>query len=264
MLAQITNLPPDTAADIARVFTDFGLHIAAGSIVLALLCIRAIAGYVTNFTMKNSTAETTGVLGRTIAHISGHSLPSQPIVQDTGEAVVPSNPPQASIPADKQATTIKVAVITLFVAGLALSVVSCGGGKLASGGLYAPSAYVVTISPTGVLSTNLVATSQPDLAFYAVDASFDLAESSLDAAFKIELNNRAMLFKLSPSIKHTLDQIRPVAWKVIKDYSAARTAYAALPTPTGLSNLQSSLSKISALSAAAVAATTSQLNSTNQ
>jgi hypothetical protein len=99
MLAQITNLPPDTVGDIAKVFHDFGVTVSASTIIIMILAIKATAGWIRNFALKNKTAETSGVIERAVAHIAGNSLPSQPIVQATGQAVVPENPPQVVIPA---------------------------------------------------------------------------------------------------------------------------------------------------------------------
>ena len=95
MIAQIivTNLPDTTAMDIAKVFGDFHITMSVGTIALALVCIKAIAGYIRNFALKDQTKESTGVIGRTIAHLAGSSLPSQPIVQDTKEPVVSTDKP---------------------------------------------------------------------------------------------------------------------------------------------------------------------------
>lgn len=71
----ITNLPPDTAADIARVFHDFGLSVSMSTIAIGLLVLKAAAGYIRNFALTNKTADDTNVVGRAIAHIAGSSLP---------------------------------------------------------------------------------------------------------------------------------------------------------------------------------------------
>lgn len=95
MLAQIlvTNLPDTTAMDIAKVFGDFHITMSVGTIALVLVCVKAVAGYLRNFALKNQTKESTGIIGRTIAHLAGNSLPSQPIVLDTKEPVVPTDKP---------------------------------------------------------------------------------------------------------------------------------------------------------------------------
>jgi hypothetical protein len=95
MIAQVivTNLPDTTATDIAKVFSDFHVNVSMSSIVLGLICIKAAAGYIRNFALKNQTEESTGIIGRAIAHLAGNSLPSQPIVLDTKEPVVPKENP---------------------------------------------------------------------------------------------------------------------------------------------------------------------------
>lgn len=94
ILAQITNAVPNTtAADIAKVFSDFHVAVSVSSIALALVFMKACAGYVRNFVLKDQTKESTGGIGRFIAHLAGNSLPSQPIVMDTKEPVVPTDKP---------------------------------------------------------------------------------------------------------------------------------------------------------------------------
>lgn len=94
----------------------------------------------------------------------------------------------------------------------------------------------------------------PDKAFYATEASFDLAYAVVDAAFKFERDNRQMLWELSPSIKHGLDAIRPNASQIVVTYAKARAAYLKNPTPNGLSTLQTVLSQMQQLAQAAQAA----------
>ncbi|HEV2207322.1 MAG TPA: hypothetical protein VG167_00990 [Verrucomicrobiae bacterium] len=117
----------------------------------------------------------------------------------------------------------------------------CGKATLEQGGAYAP-------------MTNGVPAAQPDLAFYQVDAAYDLAYSTVDAAFLFERQNRAMLWSVAPEIKKALDQVRPEALKVRDDYAAAREAYLSNPTPAGLSSLGTALAKVKQI-AATVAAT---------
>jgi hypothetical protein len=80
--------------------------------------------------------------------------------------------------------------------------------------------------------------------------------------FRFERDNRDNLWKLSPDIKHTLDKIRPDAAQAVQTYAAARKAYIANPTPTGLSMLNTILAKVQQVSAAAAAAVTSLQTST--
>jgi len=113
---------------------------------------------------------------------------------------------------------------------------------LAPGGAYAP------------VDANGNPIQAPDMVFYNIDAAYDLAYSTVDAAFRFERDNRTLLWKVSPQIKHTLDSIRPQAVSANADYLRARAAYMANPTPAGLTALQTVLSKISQLATAAAAA----------
>ena len=117
--------------------------------------------------------------------------------------------------------------------------------KLASGGAYAPTAADGTAAP--------------DLVFYQTDSAFDLVHAVFDFAFKAERENRAYLWKLSPNIKHTLDKLRPDALKVVADYTIAREAYQANPSPPGLSTLQGLLARAKQISAAVSAVLPSTL-----
>ena len=114
--------------------------------------------------------------------------------------------------------------------------------SLQSGGAYAPT------------NSAGVATVQPDLQFYQVDAAYDLAYSVIDAAFKFERDNRNYLWQLSPTIKHTLDEIRPQAVMANAQYLTARAKYLSNPVPTGLSELQTILAKVQQLTTTASAA----------
>lgn len=118
---------------------------------------------------------------------------------------------------------------------------ACKTPQLETGGAYNPA----TTNATGVV------TSQPDMVYFMADAAFDTAYSTLDGAFKFERDNRALLWKLSPDIKHTLDRIRPTALEIATKYAAAREAYIANPTPGGLTTLQLWLSRIQKVSAMA-------------
>lgn len=144
--------------------------------------------------------------------------------------------------------------IALVIACLILPVLTGCKTRLAQGGAYAPGTTTITTDLNGVTSTNFVATAAPDKAFYLVDADYDLAYATLDAAFTFEKENRDALWKVSPEIKHTLDSIRPQAWIVNLQWAAARKVYAANPIPAGLSNLQTYLAQIKNLATAAQAA----------
>lgn len=90
----------------------------------------------------------------------------------------------------------------------------------------------------------------PDKAFYGVDATFDLAEGIVDGALKFERDNRLLLWRLSPDIKHSLDKLRPEFVNIVKQWGTARKAYMANPTPAGLSTLQTILGQMQQVSQA--------------
>jgi hypothetical protein len=148
----------------------------------------------------------------------------------------------------------KTAAALLIVTAISLAAfTACKTPKLAAGGAY-------TSPITNTVGTNIVITSQSDLALYTADASFDLAYTTINSVFLIERNNRDYFWKLSPQIKRTVDKIRPIAQQVVNDYSAARTAYLANTTPAGLSGIQAILAKLQQLVFAATAAVGQQTN----
>lgn len=125
----------------------------------------------------------------------------------------------------------------LFLAFLLLAMPLVFGckGTLQSGGAYAPT------------DASGQPTQAPDMAFFVADAAYQVAYNTIDAAFTFERNNRATLFKISPQIKHTLDDIRPNLVTANNDYLLAREAYKSNPTPANLSTLQTVLAKIQQL-----------------
>ena len=130
-----------------------------------------------------------------------------------------------------------------------IALVACLGlsackSTLEPGGAYAPT---TTNAVTGVIT----ATQAPDMAFYNIDSAYLLAYSTANAAFDFERNNRAMLWKISPQIKHTLDTIRPQAVAANMRYLAARASYLANPVPAGLTQLQTILAEIGSIASAA-------------
>ena len=150
-------------------------------------------------------------------------------------------------------TTTGAAALLVF--GLLIApVVSGCQGSLQPGGAYAPGTTSVTVTASGASVTNFVATAAPDYPFFEVDASFDFAYSAVNAIFDFERDNRAMLYGISPTIKHTLDGFRPQAVSIRNDYIKARIAYMANPLPPNMSALQDALSRIKALATAAQAA----------
>lgn len=122
--------------------------------------------------------------------------------------------------------------LILLIASLTLCV-GCKA-RLEPGGAYAP-------IPAD--STN----AQPDMAFYAVDSAFELADKSIDFIFKFEADNRDLLWTISPDIKHGLDAIRPTAVQIRHEYIAARIVYKAQPTPANLDGVQRVLAKLQQL-----------------
>ena len=143
----------------------------------------------------------------------------------------------------------KAMAMAALVFGLAFTLTGCAH-KLESGGAYAP--VVVTTNADGATVTNTVV--QPDYAFYVADATFDLAYSAVDAAFKFERDNRALLWKTSPEIKKALDKIRPQAAAIVQEYGRARAAYLLNPTGANLSTLETIIAKLKQITAAATAA----------
>jgi hypothetical protein len=111
--------------------------------------------------------------------------------------------------------------------------------RLEPGGAYAP---------VDVTGAPLV---QPDFQFYVVDAAFELACSTFDAAVKFEKRNEAYLWKLNPNIKLGLDKARPVAFDVGVQYARARSAYLANPVPANLSQMQALLARLQQIAATA-------------
>jgi hypothetical protein len=146
----------------------------------------------------------------------------------------------------------------IICAGLSALLVGCGGSaRLQLGGAYAPATFQTVTNDAGNVSTNTFISQQPDFVLYAADATFDFAYSSMEAAFKIERDNRLFLWKISPDIKHSLDSIRPQASLAVKAYTSARADYIAHPTPANAAAMQSFLSEVSRLASAASAATAS-------
>lgn len=119
---------------------------------------------------------------------------------------------------------------------LVLAVTGCQTPTLAPGGSYAQAGQ------------------QPDLALYTADAAFASAYGTLDFAFKFERDNRAMLWRISPNIKHRLDAVRPVAQQAVLRWAAARKAYLLKPVPANLTTLQTILADTERLAATVTAA----------
>lgn len=121
-------------------------------------------------------------------------------------------------------------------------------------------AGLVLTGPTGCHTTRLeqggayaLTNTVPDMQFFVVESTYDIAYSSVLAVMKFERDNRLMLWNISPQIKHTLDGIRPKVVEADKAYVAARASYILNPTPVGLTPLNESLQKMQQLLATAQA-----------
>ncbi len=131
-------------------------------------------------------------------------------------------------------TFLTVTFAVMFMAG-------CASKKLESGGAYAPT------DSTGA------ATAAPDLPLFTVDSAYRIAYNTVDSIFTIEKDNRDLLWKMNPEIKHTLDRIRPQAWEANVKFHTARNAYIANPVPANLAVLQQILATMQQLVATATA-----------
>jgi hypothetical protein len=212
------TLPPELAAKSFHGFTVltilFMLHSAgqiAGRCLTALRSEGGLRGIFRAIYTGSATAEGNGNAGK--------------------DAGAPSPVPMRGGPGG---TAVLLFVLLLFTG---LIVTGCGTARLEQGGAYAP------------VDTNGVATAAPDYAFFAVDSGFDLAYSAVNSIFTFERQNRAVLWKISPEIKHTLDKVRPQAWGYAVQYAQARRAYLANPTPAGLTLLQTISAKVQQLGA---------------
>ena len=93
-----------------------------------------------------------------------------------------------------------------------------------------------------------------DMGLYAADSAFVASVTTLDLAFRFEKDNRDTLWKISPSIKHGLDKVRPVAEQLVQAYKSARVSYIKNPTPAGLDLLNTLVPKIQQSAVSATAA----------
>jgi hypothetical protein len=128
----------------------------------------------------------------------------------------------------------------ILILPLFLLLVGCKN-TLAPGGAYAP------IAQPGQ------PTQAPDMTLFVIDSAYKFAWTTINTAFDLEKANRALLFKASPDIKHTLDRIRPQAKQADLEFITARTVYLTNPVPGNLDALNAVLAKIQQLTAAAIA-----------
>jgi len=147
------------------------------------------------------------------------------------------------------------------LAALLLVAPGCKNTSLAPGGPY-------SYSTTNVVGSNTVVTTVSDLQLYQADVSFETAYKAAFTICNIEFQNRDYFWKISPSIKHSIDKIRPLVWESQGEYTTARAAYIAHPTPAGLTGVDAVVAKIQQLLIAATAAlgttNTPSITSTNQ
>lgn len=137
-----------------------------------------------------------------------------------------------------------------FLSAVCLTValfVGCGKSSLAPGGAY-------SFAQTNGMGSNAVVSIRADLQLYQADVTFQTAYKAAVTICDFELKNRTYLWNISPSIKHTIDRIRPQIWEATKAYTSARDAYILNPTPVGLAGVDAVIAKIQQLLVAATAA----------
>lgn len=113
-----------------------------------------------------------------------------------------------------------IAIGAAFVA-LLVSTSGCGKATLEQGGVY-----------------------EGDKILYTADATFKVAHATMDFLFKYEEDNRKMLWQVNPSIKRTLDYLRPLAVSAETDYAQARAAYLVYPDQDATTKLHIALAKV--------------------
>lgn len=148
---------------------------------------------------------------------------------------------------------MKKILSVLAITALSVSLWTGCKSTLEPGGAYAP----VTTNAAGATVVS------PDIGLYTADSAFIAAYSILDLAFKFERDNRAMLWKISPDIKHSIDKIRPGAETAVQAYKAARADYIQHPSPQGLDLMNSIIAKIQQVASAASAAITAATTTVN-
>lgn len=134
---------------------------------------------------------------------------------------------------------------------LAVATPGCRHAQLEEGGAYAR-------HEPGTIGA------ETDYALYLADSAYDLAYSSLDAAFRFERDNRELLWKISPRIKGALDALRAPAWRVNGLYHDARFNYLGSPTVENLTTLQGALGQMQSLAADAQSVIATKGTSANE
>lgn len=121
----------------------------------------------------------------------------------------------------------------------------CGHATLEQGGAYAP------LPVTNIDGTVTQQGSAYEL--FVIDQSFQLAHTAVATVFQFERDNRALLWQVSPEIKHSLDRIRPQVVDAETRFAVGRKAYIAAPVPQNLTTLQGILTELQRLSLTAQA-----------
>lgn len=137
----------------------------------------------------------------------------------------------------------------MLAVGMTLAVASfstgCGHATLEPGGSYAP------LPITNVDGT--VTAPRADFELFVADQSFLLAKDAVSTVMTFERDNRALLWSVSPQIKHSLDKLRPQVLEAETRYAYARRVYLAQPGPENLNTLQGILTELQRLSTTAQA-----------
>jgi hypothetical protein len=121
---------------------------------------------------------------------------------------------------------LRLLAITLLVCGVT---VGCKTGRLEQGGAYA------------------VVGQQQELPLMIADQLYKTSYTALDLTFKIEKDNREVLWKLNPNIKHRIDALRDAAWAVNLKWATARALYVQNPIPANLSAMELVLAEMQKL-----------------
>lgn len=96
----------------------------------------------------------------------------------------------------------------------------------------------------------------PDILLFQADQSFNVAYATFTAISDYEKANRAQLWKISPTIKHTLDIYRPQAAEVFFRWGPARQAYLNNQLPANFTTLEGLVAEIQNITTAVQAGTT--------
>lgn len=92
----VAALPDSTAADVAKVFSDFGIHVSLGGITIALAILiplfKALCGYARKVIPKTAQVNMLGIL---LAHGAGVDSPTlKSLSAEIPPAIIPPVQPQ--------------------------------------------------------------------------------------------------------------------------------------------------------------------------